>query len=244
MNRFLRGLRERAAALLARLGLAQPGKIMYIGGSDTLPAPLSREEEGALIARLEQGDDQARNLLIEHNLRLVAYIARRFENTGINIEDLISIGTIGLIKAVGTYQPAKSIKLATYASRCIENEIRMQFRRNRKTGGTVSLQEALESDGDSALTLADVLQDSFCMEDTCETQDNIRRMRQLLDGLPARERQIILLRYGLSGQPPLTQLETAKLLDISRSYVSRLETHALELLRQRWDVPSTKTAQR
>ena len=126
----------------------------------------------------------------------------------------------------------------------IANEIRMQFRRNRKTGGTVSLQEALESDGDSALTLADVLQDSFCMEDTCETQDDIRRMRQLLDGLPARERQIILLRYGLSGQPPLTQLETAKLLDISRSYVSRLETHALELLRQRWDVPSTKTAQR
>ena len=108
MNRFLRGLRERAAALLARLGLAQPGKIMYIGGSDTLPAPLSREEEGALIARLEQGDDQARNLLIEHNLRLVAYIARRFENTGINIEDLISIGTIGLIKAVGTYQPARA----------------------------------------------------------------------------------------------------------------------------------------
>ena len=106
------------------------------------------------------------------------------------------------------------------------------------------MQEALESDGDSALTLADVLQDSFCMEDTCETQDDIRRMRQLLDGLPARERQIILLRYGLSGQPPLTQLETAKLLDISRSYVSRLESHALELLRQRWDVPSTKTAQR
>ncbi|MFR4645912.1 MAG: sigma-70 family RNA polymerase sigma factor, partial [Faecalibacterium sp.] len=157
---------------------------------------------------------------------------------------LISIGTIGLMKAVDTFDSARRARFSTYASRCIENEIRMQFRRNRKTGGTVSLQEALESDGDSALTLADVLQDSFCMEDTCETQDDIRRMRQLLDGLPARERQIILLRYGLSGQPPLTQLETAKLLDISRSYVSRLETHALELLRQRWDVPSTKTAQR
>ena len=159
-------------------------------------------------------------------------------------DDLISIGTIGLIKGISTFKADKNVRLATYASRCIENEIRMQFRRNRKTGGTVSLQEALESDGDSALTLADVLQDSFCMEDTCETQDDIRRMRQLLDGLPARERQIILLRYGLSGQPPLTQLETAKLLDISRSYVSRLETHALELLRQRWDVPGTKTAQR
>ena len=159
-------------------------------------------------------------------------------------DDLISIGTIGLMKAVDTFDSARRARFSTYASRCIENEIRMQFRRNRKTGGTVSLQEALESDGDSALTLADVLQDSFCMEDTCETQDDIRRMRQLLDGLPARERQIILLRYGLSGQPPLTQLETAKLLDISRSYVSRLETHALELLRQRWDVPGTKKAQR
>ena len=127
------------------------------------------------------------------------------------------------MKAVDTFDSDRRARFSTYASRCIENEIRMQFRRNRKTGGTVSLQEALESDGDSALTLADVLQDSFCMEDTCETQDDIRRMRQLLDGLPARERQIILLRYGLSGQPPLTQLETAKLLDISRSYVSRLK---------------------
>lgn len=126
----------------------------------------------------------------------------------------------------------------------IANEIRMQFRRDRKTGGTVSLQEALEADGDSALTLADVLQDSFCMEDACETQDDIRRARQLLDTLPARERQILLLRYGLAGQPPLTQLEVAGLLNISRSYVSRLETHALELLRQRWNAPDTKTAQR
>lgn len=126
----------------------------------------------------------------------------------------------------------------------IANEIRMQFRRDRKTGGTVSLQEALEADGDSALTLADVLQDSFCMEDTCETQDDIRRMRQLLEVLPARERQIILLRYGLAGQSPLTQLETASLLGISRSYVSRLETHALELLRQRWNAPDAKTVQK
>ena len=126
----------------------------------------------------------------------------------------------------------------------IANEIRMQFRRDRKTGGTVSLQEALEADGDSALTLADVLQDSFRMEDACETQDDIRRARQLLDTLPARERQILLLRYGLAGQPPLTQLETARLLGISRSYISRLETHALDLLRQRWDSFPTKTAQK
>ena len=120
----------------------------------------------------------------------------------------------------------------------------MQFRRDRKTCGTVSLQETLEADGDSALTLADVLQDSFCMEDACEKQDDARRARQLLDGLPARERQIILLRYGLAGQPPLTQLEVAGLLNISRSYVSRLETHALDLLRQRWDTQNAKTAQR
>ena len=229
------------AALLDKLNL---NDLYYLGGSQALPAPLTKEEESALLDRLRGGDESVREPLIEHNIRLVIYIARKFENTGIPLEDLASIGTIGLIKAAQTFDPGKNIKLATYASRCIENEIRMQFRRNRKTGGTVSLQEALESDGDSALTLADVLQVSFCMEDTCETQDDIRRMRQLLDGLPARERQIILLRYGLSGQPPLTQLETAKLLDISRSYVSRLETHALELLRQRWDVPGTKKAQR
>lgn len=214
------------------------------GGGGSFPRPLKPEEEKRYLERCAAGDLEARNVLVEHNLRLVAHIVKKYYAQTGDQDDLISIGTIGLIKGISTFKADKNVRLATYASRCIENEIRMQFRRNRKTGGTVSLQEALESDGDSALTLADVLQDSFCMEDTCETQDNIRRMRQLLDGLPARERQIILLRYGLSGQPPLTQLETAKLLDISRSYVSRLETHALELLRQRWDVPGTKTAQR
>lgn len=121
MNRFLRGLRERLAALLARLGLAQPGKIMYIGGSDTLPAPLSREEEGALIARLEQGDDQARNLLIEHNLRLVAHVIKKYYASREDQDDLISIGTFGLIKAISSFNPEKGARLATYASRCIEN---------------------------------------------------------------------------------------------------------------------------
>ena len=233
--------------------------------SGSFPRPLSAREETEAFSALRAGDPAAREKLIRHNLRLVAHIVKKYYALPGDQDDLISIGTIGLMKAVDTFDSDRRARFSTYASRCIENailspahfgmekriasrcienEIRMQFRRNRKTGGTVSLQEALESDGDSALTLADVLQDSFCMEDTCETQDDIRRMRQLLDGLPARERQIILLRYGLSGQPPLTQLETAKLLDISRSYVSRLETHALELLRQRWDVPSTKTAQR
>ena len=210
------------------------GTVCYIGGSDLLPPPLTREEELAMMRRMNAGDETARATLIERNLRLVVYIARKFENTGISIEDLISIGAIGLIKAVNSFDPEKNIKLATYASRCIENEIRMQFRRERKSGQTVSLQESLEADGDSALTLADVIQDGFCMEDSCERQEDVRRLRQLLDTLPARERQILLLRYGLAGQPPLTQLQTAGLLGISRSYVSRLETHALELLRQAW----------
>ena len=148
MRRFWRGLGRRAAALLARLGLLQPGKIMYIGGSGTLPTPLTREEEAQVIARLEQGDEEARQTLIERNLRLVVYIARRFENTGVNLEDLISIGTIGLIKAVGTYQPAKSIKLATYASRCIENEILMYLRKIAAQKSELSFDEPLNTDWD------------------------------------------------------------------------------------------------
>ena len=201
----------------------------------TFLKPLSAAEEKFYLLQFQRGDPEAKNILIERNLRLVAHVAKKYQGCDEDPDDLISIGTIGLMKAVDTFDSDRRARFSTYASRCIENEIRMQFRRNRKTGGTVSLQEALESDGDSALTLADVLQDSFCMEDTCETQDDIRRMRQLLDGLPARERQIILLRYGLSGQPPLTQLETAQLLGISRSYVSRLESHALCQLRQHWD---------
>ena len=158
MKRVYIKLKERFAALLTRLGLVLPGKIMYIGGSDTLPAPLKREEESALIARLGEGDTAARNLLIEHNLRLVAYIARRFENTGIYIEDLISIGTIGLIKAVGTYQPEKAIKLATYASRCIENEILMYLRKTANQKTELSFDEPLNTDWDgNELLLSDIL---------------------------------------------------------------------------------------
>ena len=207
----------------------------------SFPKPLSAKEEQAAFAAMRAGDAAAREKLIRHNLRLVAHIVKKYYALPGDQEDLVSIGTIGLMKAVDTFDATRKARFSTYASRCIENEIRMQFRRDRKTGGTLSLQETLEADGDSALTLADVLQDSFCMEDTCETQDAVRRVRQLLDTLPARERQIILLRYGLAGQPPLTQLEVAGLLHISRSYVSRLETHALDLLRQRWD---TKTAQK
>ena len=202
------------------------------GGS--FPRPLSAQEEKKYVERMLAGDIEARNVLVEHNLRLVAHIVKKYYALPGDQEDLVSIGTIGLMKAVDTFDATRKARFSTYASRCIENEIRMQFRRERKSGQTVSLQESLEADGDSALTLADVIQDGFCMEDSCERQEDVRRLRQLLDTLPARERQILLLRYGLAGQPPLTQLETAGLLGISRSYVSRLETHALELLRQAW----------
>ena len=139
------------------------------------------------------------------------------------------------MKAVDTFDTTRKARFATYASRCIENELRMHFRRERKNGVVVSLQETLEAGKeDSALTLSDVLQDGFCMEEACERQDEARRLRRLIEGLPARERKLILLRYGLAGQPPLTQLETAQLLQISRSYVSRLETHALDQLRKGW----------
>ena len=150
--------KEHLLRTLARLGLWRPGNLHYIGGSDVLPAPLSREEERACIARLAEGDQEASATLIEHNLRLVVYIARRFENTGINIEDLISIGTIGLIKAVGTYQPAKNIKLATYASRCIENEILMHLRKTASQKTEIPLDEPLSTDGNgNELLLSDIL---------------------------------------------------------------------------------------
>ncbi len=194
-------VRERAARLLVRLGLYQPEKVMYIGGSDTLPSPLTREEEGELIARLGQGDPEARARLIEHNLRLVVYIARRFENTGINIEDLISIGTIGLIKAVGTYQPAKSIKLATYASRCIENEILMHLRKTSSQKTELSLDEPLNTDWDgNELLLSDVLgtENDLVMR-PIEADVDRQLLRQALDRLEPRERHIISLRFGLDG---------------------------------------------
>ena len=202
--------------------------------SGCFPRPLTAREEAAAFSALRAGDAAAREKLIRHNLRLVAHIVKKYYALPGDQEDLVSIGTIGLMKAVDTFDATRKARFSTYASRCIENEIRMQFRRERKSGQTVSLQEALEADGDSALTLADVIQDGFCMEDSCERQEDVRRLRQLLDTLPARERQILLLRYGLAGQPPLTQLETAGLLGISRSYVSRLESRALCQLRQHW----------
>ena len=227
-------VRERAARLLVRLGLYQPEKVMYIGGSDTLPSPLTREEEGELIARLGQGDPEARARLIEHNLRLVVYIARRFENTGINIEDLISIGTIGLIKAVGTYQPAKNIKLATYASRCIENEILMFLRRTSRQKLEVSLDEPLNTDWDgNELLLSDILGTEGDMvyrsiEETVERQ----MLARALSKLSAREKEIMRLRFGLGGCAEKTQKQVADIMGISQSYISRLEKRILNRLQK------------
>ena len=207
---------------------------MYIGGSDVLPAPLNREEEAALIARLSQGDQSASSTLIEHNLRLVVYIARRFENTGVGIEDLISIGTIGLIKAVGTYKPAKNIKLATYASRCIENEILMHIRKisNQKT--EVSLDEPINMDYDgNELLLADILgTDEDMILRPLEDEVDLCILRQAVQELPDREREIIQMRFGLGGRKELTQKEVAVYMGISQSYISRIEKRIMLRLRK------------
>ena len=221
-------------ALLARLGLVRPGKIMYIGGSDTLPPPLSREEEAALLARLDTGEETVRQILIERNLRLVVYIARRFENTGINIEDLISIGTIGLIKAVGTYKTDKSIKLATYASRCIENEILMYLRKNACQRNEVSLDEPLNTDWDgNELLLSDVLgTDGDTVMRPIEADVDRQLLDQAIGKLSAREREIIVLRFGLGGRKEQTQKEVADKLGISQSYISRLEKRIIARLKK------------
>lgn len=220
--------------LLARLGLSSPGKVMYIGGSDVLPPPLKREEEGELIARLEDGDEEAKSRLIEHNLRLVVYIARRFENTGVNIEDLISIGTIGLIKAVGTYKPAKNIKLATYASRCIENEILMHLRKITGQKSEVSFDEPLNTDWDgNELLLSDILgTDSDLVMQPIEADVDRKLLWDAVGKLSERERTIITLRFGLDGRPEQTQKEVADLLGISQSYISRLEKRIIARLKR------------
>ncbi|MDB7816290.1 RNA polymerase sporulation sigma factor SigE [Intestinimonas butyriciproducens] len=224
----------RIQQVLARLGLKLPGKIMYIGGSDTLPPPLARDEEAELIARMDGGDESVKSQLIERNLRLVVYIARRFENTGINIEDLISIGTIGLIKAVSTYKPAKNIKLATYASRCIENEILMYLRKTANLKSEVSFDEPLNTDWDgNELLLSDILgtENDLVMK---PIEDDVDRqlLTNALEKLSERERLIITLRFGLDGRQERTQKEVADQLGISQSYISRLEKRIISRLKK------------
>ena len=219
--------------VMEKLGVIDPGTLMYIAGGDTLPPPLPRDKEAEWIHLLENGSVEARQLLIEHNLRLVVYISKRFENTGVFIEDLISIGTIGLIKAVNTYDSGKNIRLATYASRCIENEILMYLRKNNGQKAEVSFDEPLNTDWDgNELLLSDIL-GTDCDMVLRPIEDDVDRelLREAFEKLSKREKQIISMRYGLTGQDELTQKEVADLLGISQSYISRLEKRIIQRLR-------------
>ena len=229
---WFRRLWNRLCAWLARHGLLPRAGIFYIGGSDTLPPPLSREVEAEMLARLDEGDFEVRQILIEHNLRLVAYIARRFDNTGINIEDLISIGTIGLIKAINTYRSDKNIKLATYASRCIENEILMFLRKTNRLKLEVSLDEPLNVDWDgNELLLGDVLgTDNDIISRDIEDAVDLNLLNSALARLGERDRRIMILRFGLYGHKEYTQKQVADMLGISQSYISRLEKRILGTL--------------
>lgn len=220
--------------LLSILGLTREQDIFYIGGSDILPPPLKGAQEQAALEALEQGDEVAKQTLVEHNLRLVVYIARRFENTGINIEDLISIGTIGLMKAIGTYRLEKKIKLATYASRCIENEILMYIRKTANQKGEISLDEPINMDCEgNELLLSDILgTDEDAISRPLEEDVDKKVLRQALETLPPREQEIVFLRYGLEGRKELTQKEVAQTMGISQSYISRLEKRILQRLRK------------
>ena len=215
--------------------------VLYIGGSDALPAPLGANEEAELLARLAPEAAEVKKTLIEHNLRLVVYVARKFENTGINIEDLISIGSIGLIKAINTFDTAKNIKLATYASRCIENEILMYLRKNHNLRSEVSIDEPLNTDWDgNELLLSDVLgTDRDEISRRIEDEVDRELLHAALNCLSAREKKIMELRFGLHASKEKTQKEVADLLGISQSYISRLEKRIIERLKKEF----TKLAQ-
>lgn len=218
--------------ILLRLGLKS--EVYYVGSSEALPPPLTTDEESYLIDKLEAGDGAVRSVLIERNLRLVVYIARKFENTGVGIEDLVSIGTIGLIKAVNTFDPAKKIKLATYASRCIENEILMYLRRNNKTKTEVSFDEPLNIDWDgNELLLSDVLgTENDIIHRYIEEEVDRKLLYLALQKLNGRERGIMELRFGLNSGKEKTQKEVADMMGISQSYISRLEKRIIKRLRK------------
>ncbi len=220
--------------LLEKLFGKEDNTIFYIGGSDVLPPPLKGAEEQRALEELEQGKEEARQRLVEHNLRLVVYIARRFENTGINLEDLISIGTIGLIKGINTYRLDKKIKLATYASRCIENEILMYIRKTSNQKTEVSLDEPINMDCDgNELLLADILgTDEDMILRPLEEDVDLRVLRQALGDLPQREKEIVLMRFGLEGRKERTQKEVAQVMGISQSYISRLEKRIMQRLKK------------
>ncbi len=211
-----------------------PNEIFYIGGNDILPPPLQAEEEAILLDNLESGDLAVKRILIERNLRLVVYIARKFENTGVDIEDLTSIGTIGLIKAINTYNPGRNIKLATYASRCIENEILMYLRKNSRARSEVSFEEPLNVDWDgNELLLSDILgTDSDIIQRNLEEETDKKLLVSAMNKLSGREKRIMELRFGLNNHLEKTQKEVADMLGISQSYISRLEKRILGRLKR------------
>ena len=223
-------------SLLMKIASAVYYFALHVKGAGSFPPPLSAEREAELLEKSRNGDDDARNELIEHNLRLVAHIVKKYYNTGADQDDMISIGTIGLIKAVSTFNTDKGIHLATYASRCIENEILMFFRNQKKTAQDVFISDPIDTDKDgNTLTLIDVIADKSDIADEIDTKIKVEQLRVILPVcLTERERLIIEMRYGLFGREELTQREIAKKLNISRSYVSRIEKSALEKLRKQF----------
>lgn len=214
--------------------------ILHVCGGGSFPKPLSEKQEKIYLERASNGDKEARNKLVEHNLRLVAHIIKKYYGTQSEQDDLVSIGTIGLIKAVDTYDMNKNIRLSSYASRCIENEILMHFRNAKKSAQDISLNETIDTDKDgNPLTLLDIMAVDDNIIDTLDLKFNSRKLGQYInEELDEREKKIIILRYGLDGNEPMTQKNVAKLLNISRSYVSRIETRALKILKKRFDSSS------
>lgn len=214
--------------------------ILHVCGSGSFPKPLSEKQEREYLEKFANGDMEARNKLVEHNLRLVAHIIKKYYGTQSEQDDLVSIGTIGLIKAINTFDPNKNIRLSSYASRCIENEILMHFRNAKKAAQDISLNEAIDADKDgNPLTLLDIMSVDDNILDNLDTKLNSKKLGQFIsEELEPREKKIILMRYGLGGKEPMTQKKVAKVLNISRSYVSRIETKALKKLRRRFETSS------
>ena len=226
--------------LIAMLGQYVCFFILHVCGGGSFPKPLSEKQEREYLRRMHEGDAAARNRLVEHNLRLVAHIIKKYYGVQTEQDDLVSIGTIGLIKAIDTFKPDKNIRLSSYASRCIENEILMHFRSSKKTAQDVSLNETIDTDKDgNPLTLMDIMAVDDNILDELDKKLNSRKLGQFIrEELTERERKIIIMRYGLGAGEPMTQKEVAKVMNISRSYVSRIETKALKKLKKRYDTSS------
>lgn len=224
-------------SLLGFLGQYICFLVLHVCGNGSFPKPLSAKEERECLIKANDGDIEARNKLVEHNLRLVAHIIKKYYSSQSDQDDLVSIGTIGLIKAINTFDINKNIKLSSYASRCIENEILMHFRNLKKTSQDISLNEAIDMDKDgNSLSLFDVLSVDDDILDNINKKLNLKKIYEYIDSeLDSREKQVIILRYGLNGEKPITQREVAEILGVSRSYISRIETKALKTLRRKYE---------